>query len=108
MEEASRSNPGLREFPIGIGIHTGRVMVGNIGSPEHFDYSIIGATVNLAARLCGYAQPETIIVSSAVREAIGADSGLIFQNGRDVQIRGVTGKVRIFKLAVEKSQVQSP
>jgi adenylate cyclase len=108
MEEASRGNPGLREFPIGIGIHTGRVMVGNIGSPEHFDYSIIGATVNLAARLCGYAQPETIIVSSAVRDAIEPDSELVFQNGRDVQMRGVTGKVRIFKLVVQKSQAQAP
>ena len=83
-------------------------MVGNIGSPEHFDYSIIGATVNLAARLCGYAQPETIIVSSAVRDAIGPASELLFQNGRDVQMRGVTGKVRIFQLVVQKSQAQAP
>lgn len=102
MEEAGGRNPDEDKLPIGIGIHTGRVMIGNIGSPEHLDYSIIGATVNLAARLCGYAQPETIIVSNAVREAVGADGSLRFLDPREVQIRGVSGIVRIFRLAVEK------
>jgi adenylate cyclase len=84
------------------------VMVGNIGSPEHFDYSIIGATVNLAARLCGYAQPETIIVSNAVRESVADNSGLAFVDPRDVQMLGVSGMVRIFRLATEKARAQQP
>jgi len=79
-------------------------MVGNIGSPEHFDYSIIGATVNLAARLCGYAQPETIIVSNAVKDAVASDAGLMFLDPREVQIRGVSGMVRIFRLVVERAE----
>ena len=40
---------------LGIGIHAGKTLVGNIGSDEHLDYSVIGETVNLAARLCGVA-----------------------------------------------------
>jgi hypothetical protein len=51
MAEACGHNPEEDTLPIGIGIHTGRVMIGNIGSPEHLDYSIIGPTVNLAKRL---------------------------------------------------------
>ena len=43
MEEASGRNPDEDVLPTGIGIHAGNVMIGNIGSPEHLDYSIIGA-----------------------------------------------------------------
>jgi class 3 adenylate cyclase len=107
MEEACGHNPEEDTLPIGIGIHTGRVMIGNIGSPEHLDYSIIGATVNLAARLCGYAQPENIIVSNAVREAVNSSEGLMFLDPREVHVRGVTGGIQIFKLVVEKAQAQS-
>lgn len=103
MDDASRSNPGEEKFPLGIGIHTGRVMVGNIGSPEHLEYSVIGATVNLAARLCGYAQPETIIVSGSVRDAIGPNTDLVFMDCREVQMRGVSGPVQIFRLGLEKA-----
>ena len=106
MEEASGRNPDEDKMPIGIGIHTGRVMIGNIGSPEHFDYSIIGATVNLAARLCGYAQPETIIVSSTVRDGVATDSGFAFLDAREVQMRGVSGMVRIYRLMAEKAKAQ--
>jgi len=107
MEEACGHNPEEDALPIGIGIHTGRVMIGNIGSPEHLDYSIIGATVNLAARLCGYAQPENIIVSGAVREALIASEDLRFLDPREVHVRGVTGGIQIFKLVVEKTRAQS-
>ena len=104
MEEATGRNPEEDKLPIGVGIHTGRVMVGNIGSPEHFDYSIIGATVNLAARLCGYAQPETIIVSNTVKDAVASETGLGFLDPREVQIRGVSGMVRIYRLVVAKAR----
>jgi adenylate cyclase len=106
MEDASRSNPGEEKFPIGIGIHTGRVIVGNIGSPEHLDYSVIGATVNLAARLCGYAQPENIIVSGSVRDAIGPNTDLAFVESREVQMRGVSGAVQIFRLDIERARAR--
>ena len=135
MEEASGRNPDEDKLPIGVGIHTGRVMVGNIGSPEHFDYSIIGATVNLAARLCGYAQPETIIVSSAVREACraggrsrhfstaGSADARRQRNGADLQVgrgegegavhvgrQGNPPRVKIFCPSVHPSraEIQTP
>src|SRR5207244_1758942 len=77
----------MRRF--GIGIHTGRAVIGNIGSPEHLDYSAIGSSVNLAARLCGQAEATSIAVSKAVRDAIDGDPRLRFHSERHVPIRGL-------------------
>ena len=98
MELTGATKESRDKFPIGIGIHTGSVVMGNIGSPDHLDYSAVGTSVNLAARLCGYAQPETIIVSEAVRQAIGEHPALHFTSRRDVQVRGVSGPVTIHQL----------
>jgi adenylate cyclase len=105
MEATTRSHSATETFPIGIGIHTGRVVIGNIGSPEHLDHSVVGTNVNLAARLCGYAQPETIIVSDTVREALADHSALDFLEPREVQIRGVSEPVKIYRLA-GKARIQ--
>ena len=98
MEGTVQSHSPSDKFPIGIGIHTGKVMIGNIGSPEHLDYSAVGPTVNLAARLSGYAEPETIMVSDSVRNALDGKSLLQFIEPRQVKIRGVNDLVKIFKL----------
>ena len=87
----------IRRF--GIGIHTGRAIIGNIGSPEHLDYSAIGSTVNLAARLCGQAEAMSIAVSKTVRDAVAHDNRLKFHSERPVSIRGIKGPVTIYSLS---------
>jgi class 3 adenylate cyclase len=84
----------------GIGIHTGRAVIGNIGSPEHLDYSAIGSTVNLAARLCGQAQAMSITVSKAVRDGAAADSRLNFHSKREVVVRGIKDPVTVYTLSM--------
>jgi class 3 adenylate cyclase len=83
----------------GIGIHTGPAVIGNIGSPDHLDYSAIGKTVNIAARLCGQAQARSIVVSREVRDAAGDESRLNFHSGRKVDIRGIRDKVTVYNLS---------
>ena len=84
---------------LAIGIHSGRAVIGNIGSPEHLDYSVIGTSVNLAARLCGHAEPMSIIVSKAVRDAVSGDSTFDFHSERQVTIRGLKQAVTVYGLA---------
>jgi class 3 adenylate cyclase len=83
---------------MGIGINSGRATIGNIGSPEHLDYSVIGSTVNLAARLCGHAQPMSIIVSKAVRDVACADPSFAFHSERQVPIRGFRRPITVYEL----------
>ena len=48
---AENISRGIEAIDFRVGIATGDVMVGNIGSKEHFNYTILGDTVNLASRL---------------------------------------------------------
>jgi len=59
-----------RSVSFGIGINSGPAVVGNIGSQERLDYTAIGDTVNLAARLESNAKPGQILISKETYERV--------------------------------------
>lgn len=60
------------QLSVGVGIHSGIAVVGNVGTAERLEYTAIGSTVNLAARLCESAAKGEIIISEEVRAMLGA------------------------------------
>ncbi len=67
-EHSRRGNPLLS--CVGVGIHTGPIVSGNIGSQAKMEYTVIGDTVNLASRLSGLAGPGEVLVTDAVFQAL--------------------------------------
>lgn len=59
------------ELRVGVGVHFGPAVVGNMGSERHMDYTAIGDTVNTAARLEANAPGGTVYISRAVADALG-------------------------------------
>lgn len=101
IETTDKSNRYSNDQPIelGIGIHAGAALVGNIGSDKHLDYSVIGETVNLAARLCGCAEPMSVVVSEAIAGSVKQRPQFAFGEPWDVSVRGVRNPISVYSLS---------
>lgn len=89
-----------RSVRFGIGINSGPAVVGNIGSHERLDYTAIGDTVNLAARLESNAKTGQILVSKETYERI---KGVFIATPLDaIKVKGKEQLVEIFQIEGEK------
>lgn len=78
---AERQAAELPVQPLGVGLATGSVVVGNVGTPTRMDYTALGHTVNLASRLCSAAGPGEVLTipasHSAAMKALPAYQGAV-------------------------------
>ena len=85
-----------RNFPTGIGISSGKVVVGNIGSPKHMDYTAIGDEVNIASRLQSLAQGGQILVSRSIYDV--TKDNFDFKDFGIVKVKGKKNAVEVFEV----------
>ena len=86
----------LKEIDIGIGLNTGEVVSGNIGSETQMDYTVIGDTVNLGARLCSAAKPYEIIISENTAKETSQKFNL--EKLEPIMVKGKEKPINIFKV----------
>ena len=91
------------QFKIGIGLASGEVVAGCMGSEDRLNYTVLGEQVNLAARLCGAAGPMEVLIDALTEERL---RGLIQTEPKpDMQLKGFSSASRVY--ALEKVLAQA-
>ncbi len=92
---------GRPQIEIGIGINTGSVVAGYIGSSRTMSYSVIGDTVNTASRLCSVAKPGQIVISENTAEHVRGQFATI--ELEPVTFKGKANRLRVFSVLGHQS-----
>lgn len=96
---AVREREGQRGFRHGIGIHTGVVLAGNVGSRDRLSYALVGDSVNVASRIQDLTKEARtdILVSGTTRARVA--EGPAFEPLPAVRVRGRSAEVEVYRLA---------
>ncbi len=87
---------GGEEAPIGVGIATGELIVGEMGSMQRTDYTVIGRAANLGARICSVAQGGQVLISPATYEIV-ADQ-ISAQPIHGMEFKGMAGPMTVYQV----------
>jgi class 3 adenylate cyclase len=91
---------GVKDLRLRIGLNTGLVVVGNVGSSLHFEYLAIGDTVNLAARMQAEASPNSILMTENTHRFVS--TLFEFRDRGELVVKGKTVPVHAYQAIGEK------
>ena len=93
-----RQQQGLPSVDMGFGIHTGVVLVGNMGAENRLNYTVIGGNVNFANRLCSAAQPMEILISKETLDEPHVQEKLIVEECPPIEVKGYDKSFVVYRV----------
>lgn len=101
MREALKVE-GAENINVGIGINSGEMVMGAMGSEERMDYTVIGDNVNLGARLCSAAKPGQILIADSSVEYIRNVTQFELRKLEPISVKGKTQPIIVYEVVGSK------
>ncbi|MBD3662416.1 adenylate/guanylate cyclase domain-containing protein [Sulfitobacter aestuariivivens] len=103
----------LERFPdynlhVGIGVASGAVVMGAMGAASRMDYTVLGSTVNLSARLCSKAEPDQVLIDTATKDACAGLDNVAFEKLDAIELKGYADPVPTFAATQIKTSASPP
>jgi len=89
---------GKPAVEMGIGIHTGDVLVGNMGAENRLNYTVIGSNVNLASRLCSAAKGMEVLISQGTLSEPGLKEAIQVEELPPFQLKGFEKQIIVYRV----------
>jgi class 3 adenylate cyclase len=91
----ARAKLGKKQMNVGIGLNSGDVVMGNMGSQEQMNYTVIGDNINLTARLCSAAEACQVVISKTTADALGREATL--KKLEPIKVKGKEKMIDVFE-----------
>jgi adenylate cyclase len=95
-ENLQREVQGLTPIRLRIGINTGSMLAGNMGSCDRMEYTVVGDTVNLASRLCGITNGDQIVISREMYMRDDINGRVLAGEYQSIRLRGISKPVSTY------------
>ena len=95
-ENSQREAAGQHPVRFRVGINTGSMLAGNMGSHERMEYTVVGDTVNLASRLCGITNSGQIVISREMYARDDVTGRVLAGEYQSIRLRGISQPVSTY------------